>query len=201
MGKVPNFRRSEPMKTFRFSVGLSVIVVFLIGICSSSSSAQGNCLPLSGTVHGALYRDAPGQPRYWHMVGNFTIGDAVYSATIGVKGTSQIQDGYMWQGTETWTFDFGGGNTIQLMTDYVTEHMTAGGLPNPEGIFHIREVGTFANGTGALKNVYGNLAADGPFGPNVVLHDEPQWWPLSGVTMFYVAPSQGMICGLNNRDK
>jgi hypothetical protein len=98
------------MKTLRFTGCVSIFLVLLIGICSSSASAQGNCLPFSGTVHGALYRDAPGQPRYWHMVGNFTIGDLVYPATIAVKGTSQVQDGYIWQGTETWTFDFGGGN-------------------------------------------------------------------------------------------
>jgi hypothetical protein len=189
------------MNAIRFIVCLSLTMLLLLGICSIPVNAQGNCLPFSGTVHGALYRDAPGQPRYWHMVGHFTIGNDVYSATIAVKGTSQIIDGYIWQGNETWTFDFGGDNTIELMTDYVTEHMTAGGVTNPEGIFHIREVGIFANGTGAFKNAYGNLAADGPFGPNVVLHDTPKWWPSTGVAMFYVAPSQGTICGSNNRDK
>ena len=183
------------MKTFRFTACLSVILIFLFGI-NSSASAQGNCLPFSGTIQAALYRDAPGQPRYWHMVGNFTIGEKVYPATISVQGTSNIVDADILQGTETWTFDFGHYNTIQLLTDFVAEHMT-----NTAGIYHIREVGTFTNGTGAFKHAYGNLAAAGPFGPNVVLHDEPQWWPLPGANMFFVAPSLGMICGSNNRDK
>ena len=73
--------------------------------------------------------------------------------------------------------------------------------PPSGGICHIREVGTFVNGTGAFKNAFGNLAAEGPFGPNVKLYDIAQLPPAaSTMTMFWVAPSQGMICGLNSRE-
>jgi hypothetical protein len=180
------------MKPLRFTVYLSVIVVLVIGLGGSSATAQNNCTPFSGVVYGALYRDAVGQPRYWHLWGDFTIGREVHSATMAVKSTSLVNDGDTWQGTETWTFDFGGANTIQLMTSFVTEHMT-----NAAGIYHIREVGTFGNGTGAFVNAYGNLAADGPFGPSVVLHNLPTFPTVPA--MFYLAPSLGTICGMNNR--
>jgi hypothetical protein len=131
------------------------------------------------------------------MVGYFTIGKDLYFATIGVKNTSMHQESDVWQGTETWSFDFGDGNTIQLKTDFVTEHMTD---LTTVGIVHIREVGTFVNGTGAFKNAFGNLAAEGPFGPNVMLYDMTQLPPAAGtMTMFWVAPSHGTLCGSNSR--
>ena len=181
------------MKTFRSAVCLSVVAVFIFVTNASSASAQGNCLPFSGTIYGALYAEF-GQSPAWHLVGGFRIGHEVYDATIDVTLTSLSTDEDIWQGAETWTFDFGEDDTIQLMTDFVTEHMT-----NPDGIFHIREVGTFANGTGAFKHADGNLSAEGPFGPNVVLHNVTQL-PADAL-MFWVAPSQGMICGSNNRNK
>jgi len=182
------------MRVFRLPGALPAIVVFLLVMDNGPANAQNNCAPFSGMVYGALYRDSADQPRTWHMLGNFTIGRELSFATIGVKSTSMVRDPDDWQGTELWTFDFGGGNTIQLTTDFVTEHMA-----NTAGIYHIREVGRFVDGTGAFVHAYGNLTAEGPFGPNVVLHD------VSGLptvaTMFWVAPTQGMICGANERDQ
>jgi hypothetical protein len=185
------------MNALRFTSHLIVAVVVLFVVGSGPASAQSNCAPFSGTVHGAYYKVTGETSKAWHMVGDFAIGKDVYFAKISVKNTSMHQETDIWQGTETWTFDFGEGNTIQLTTDFVTEHM----YPPSGGIYHIREVGTFVNGTGAFKNAFGNLAADGPFGPNVKLYNIAQLPPAATtMTMFWVAPSQGMICGLNNRE-
>jgi hypothetical protein len=182
------------MRTTRLIVAVSLVVLGLLVADSGVAYAQNNCTPISGAVYGALYRDAPGQPRYWHMNGSFTIGRELLKATISVESLSLINDGEIWQGTERWTFDFGEGNTIQLATDFVTEHML-----NATKIYHIREVGTFVNGTGAFVNAYGNLTGEGPFGPGVMLHVDP-WWPATVVpAVFWVAPTQGVICGLNRR--
>lgn len=182
------------MKTFRLSGGLLAVVVLLLVASSAPAVAQNNCAPISGTVYGAFSRAEVGQKRAWHMLANFTIGQGIRLAAIGVKTTSIVQDADNWQGGELWTLDFGEGHTIQLQTSFVTEHMT-----NAGGVYHIREVGTFVNGTGAFVNAYGNLTAEGPFGPGVVLHDVTGL-PLIDATMFWVAPSQGTICGVNSRD-
>lgn len=169
------------------SLGVSALV-------AAPAQAQANCAPFSGTIYGALSRSAPGQPRAWHMLGDFTIGREVFPATISVQMMSIVQDPDNWQGAETWTFDFGGGHTVQLVTSFVTEHMT-----NAGGVWHIREVGTFVNGTGGFKHAFGNLTAEGPFGPGVILHGV-EGLPMLDARYFWVAPSQGMICGMNRRD-
>ncbi len=181
------------MLTMKSSLWLSAILFCLIGDSTVPARAQGNCLPVSGTVYGALYGEDE-ESVAWHALGNFTIGDQTYYATVAVQGVSMNADEDIWQGGELWTFDFGGGDTVQLMTSYVTEHMT-----NPDGIFHIREVGTFINGAGMFKNAYGNLCAEGPFGPNVVLYDITEL-PADAM-MYFVAPAQGLICGVNNRNR
>jgi hypothetical protein len=131
------------------------------------------------------------------MVGDFTIGKKVYHATILVASTSFIDDGDTWLGTETWSFDFGRGNTIQLMTHFVTEHMTD--AASESGVFHVIELGTFANGTGVFKHAYGSLVAQGPFGPGVTLPPNIELPPeAAGASWFWVGPSQGMICGLDD---
>lgn len=182
------------MRTTRLTVTVFLAALGLLIAGSGPAYAQNNCAPVSGTVYGALYRDALGQPRYWHMLGSLTIGREVLKATISVESLSLINDGETWQGTERWTVDFDEGNTIQLETDFVTEHML-----NPTKIYHIREVGRFGHGTGAFANAYGNLTGEGPFGPGVILHIDP-WWPAGTVpAMFWVAPAQGVICGVNGR--
>lgn len=182
------------MRVTRRAIVLLVLALAVLLSGPGTASAQNNCAPISGTVYGALYRDAPGQPRYWHMMGGFTIGRDTMGASVAVVGMSLINDGESWQGSERWTFDFGAGNTIQLETDFVTEHMT-----NPTQIYHIREVGKFVNGTGAFVHAYGNLTGEGPFGQGVRLHVEP-WWPETTLpAMFWVAPTQGVLCGMNGR--
>jgi len=180
------------MKTVRSVVCLSAISVFLLGTIDAFADTERDCSPFSGTNYGALFAE-PGSSPAWHLVGDFTIGHRTHHARIDVQLTSLIRDFDIWQGSETWTFDFGHGNTVQLMTSFVTEHMT-----NADGVFHIREVGTFSNGQGALKHAYGNLTSEGPFGPAVVLHDVPEL--PEGAIMYFVAPSQGMICGYGSRD-
>jgi hypothetical protein len=184
------------MKALRVSVCLSAIMIFLFGITVTPAVAQNNCAPFSGTVYGALYPDAPEAPPTWHAVGDFTIGKDLHRATIGVStrvGTVPVGPGVI-LGGEQWTFDFGRGNTVQLLTDFVVEHLT-----DATGVFHVSEVGQFANGTGAFAHVYGSLTSGGPFGPAVVLPATVTELPRSAI-LFWIAPTQGMICGSNNRD-
>jgi len=137
----------------------------------------------------------------WNITGNLTIGREVYRFMGPTAGTSgPIPDPFrdVWRGTETWSLNFGNGNTIQLLTEFVTEHANLGD-PNSNGVFHVTEVGTFANGTGVFKHAYGSFFQDAPFGPNVNLADK--FPPLPEGTWFVAGPAQGMICGLNDRDE
>lgn len=172
------------------SVAVLTIGVLILIAPPAQAEGQCQCEPFSGAIY-SWYTDT------WHAVGDFTVGAKVHHATILIVNTSFFDDGDVDRGTETWTWDFGGGNTIQLMTDFVTEHMTD--AVSSSGVFHVIEVGKFANGAGAFKHAYGNLSAPGPFGPNVKLPDKIQ--PPADASMFYVGLSQGMICGLNDRDE
>jgi hypothetical protein len=159
------------------------------------AQAQDQCLPFSGTIYGWAIDN-------WEMVGDFTIGHKVYHAKISVEsgpllsGDPTTDD--VWQGTELWTFDFGKGNTIQLKARFVTEHANV--VANTSGIFHYTEVGTFTNGTGMFKHVFGSLVAQGPFGPGVKLPSTIPAPAGEGV-WYFVAPTQGTICGLNDHDE
>ena len=95
----------------RIPIRVLVVVVCLFIIGNGPASAQSNCAPISGTVHGAFYKAVGETSRAWHMVGNFTIGKDLFFATVTVKSTSMHQEPDIWQGTETWTFDFGDGST------------------------------------------------------------------------------------------
>jgi hypothetical protein len=136
------------------------------------------------------------------MMGDFTIGRKVYHATISVESGSLLSgdptQNEVWTGTETWTFDFGKGNTIQLKTTFVTEH--ANFVDNTSGIFHVNEVGTFTNGKGIFKHAYGSLVSQGPFGPNVKLPNNIQA-PSGSDVWYFINPTQGMICLLNDHDE
>jgi hypothetical protein len=174
---------------YSYVAALTVGVLILI---APPAHAQGSCVPISGTIYGWNIDS-------WQMMGDFTIAREVRHGTISVVGTSLIGDPLtmdVWQGTETWTLDFGDDNTIQLRVRFVTEHANI--VANTSGIFHYATVGTFANGTGVFKHAYGNLSAQGPFGPTVKL---PETIPAPEDAWYTVLPSQGMICGLNNRDK
>ncbi len=167
------------------------VLVLMIAISSSSARAQENCLPVSGTLYGYLTDEG------WSMVGNFTIGREVYQATALAVNTSFIGDPTLddvWQGTETWAMDFGEGNTIQVMAEFVSEHSNI--ITNKSGIFHVIDGGPFANGTGAFKHAYGNLLAQGPFGPGVKL---PPTIQSPEGTWYFVGSTRGTVCGMNNR--
>jgi hypothetical protein len=171
---------------------LTIGVLFLI---ASPAQAQGQCQcePFSGTFYG-------GATDTWHAVADITIGNKVYHATILVVNTSSVDDGDILYATETWTLDFGRGNTIQLMTHAVAEHMTDAVAES--GVFHVIELGTFANGTGVFKHAYGSLISTGPFGPGVTLPPDITLPPeAAGASWFWVGPSQGMICGMKDRDE
>lgn len=177
------------------SVAVLTIAVLILIAPPAQADGQCQCEPFSGTLYGWNTGD-------WHSVGDITIGNKVYHATVLTVNTSFSGDGEdVWQGTETWTFDFGKGNTIQLLTHFVTEHMTD--AASESGVFHVIEVGTFANGTGVFKHAYGNLISPGPFGPNVKLPDNIKLPPeAQGVGVwFWIGSSQGMICGMNDRDE
>ena len=178
-------------KFFSLAV-LAAGVLFLIAP-PAQAQALCQCEPFSGTIYA-------GATDTWHMVGDFTIGKKVYHATILVANTSFIDDGDTWLGTETWTWDFGRGNTVQVMTHFVTEHMTD--AASDSGVFHVIEQGTFVNGTGIFKHAYGNLLAEGPFGPGVKIPDNVTLPPeAAGASWFWVGPSQGMICSVNIPDE
>ena len=168
---------------------LTIGVVFLIAL---PAQAQGQCQyePFSGMIYAGLTDT-------WHSVGDLTIGKKIYHATIVTATTSFIDDGDTWLGTETWTFDFGRGNTIQLMTHFVAEHITD--AASEYGVFHVIELGAFANGTGVFKHAHGSLFAEGPFGPGVTIPENITLPPeAAGASWYWVGPSQGMICGVDN---
>jgi hypothetical protein len=169
-------------------LSVAVLTIGVLMLIVLPAQAQGDCVPFSGTIY-FWYTDA------WHGVGDFTIGRNIHHADVLSVNTSFFDGGNVWRGTEQWTLDFGIGDTIQLKMDFVTEHMNDAVASS--GVFHLIEVGIFANGTGVFKNAYGNLSVQGPFGPNVKLPDNIQ--PPSDAQTFSVAPSHGMICGLNNR--
>jgi|SRR5271157_344047 len=176
------------------SVAVLTLAVLILIAPPAQADGQCQCEPFSGTLYGWNTGD-------WHAVGDITIGNKVYHATLLAVNTSFIDDDDTWLGTETWTFDFGKGNTLQLMTHFVTEHMTD--AVSAAGVFHVVEVGTITNGTGVFKHAYGNLISPGPFGPGVKLPDNIALPPEAqgpGV-WFWVGPAQGMICGMSERDE
>ena len=171
------------------SITILAIAVLVLTAPPAQAEDQCQCNPFSGTLYGWNTGD-------WHAVGDITIGNKVHQATTLVVNTSFVDDGDTWLGTEAWTFNFGGGNTIQLKTHFVTERMT-----DASGVFHVIEVGTFTNGTGVFKHGYGNLISSGPFGPNVKLPDNIKLPPEAQGAWLWVGPVQGMICGMSDRDE
>jgi len=175
------------------SVAVLTIGVLILIALPAQAQGQCQCEPFSGTFYG-------GETDTWHAVADITIGNKVYHATILVVNTSFIDDGDIYLGTETWTLDFGKGNTIQVMTHFVTEHMTD--AVSDSGVFDVVELGTFANGTGVFKHAYGNLISSGPFGPGVTLPPDITLPPAAaGASWFWIGPAQGMICGMKDRDE
>jgi sugar lactone lactonase YvrE len=104
------------------------------------------------------------------------------SAVVVNTGVSK-KDGDFWLGTETATLDFGDGDTLQLITTFVTDHML-----NPSGVFRVTEVGIIANGTGRFTYANGVFFTPGSFGPGL----SPD-----GQTMLWTGEYQGIVCGVD----
>jgi hypothetical protein len=166
---------------FRF-IG-SVLVVGVLLVIVPFANAQEKCLPLSGTIY-FWYTDT------WYGTAEFTIGRDVLHASIVANNTSFVDGGVMALGTEYWTLNFGGGNTIHVTTHFTIEHMTD--AVSSSGVMHVIEVGRFTKGKGVFQNAYGNLTANGPFGPAVKLPNHIH--PAADSVMFAVTPTQGTIC-------
>jgi hypothetical protein len=150
-----------------------------------TATSQEGCKPFGGTLYGWHNGKA------WVGEGEFTVAGQVLRASVVDVNTGVEKHSEMWWGTETATFDFGKGNTVQLLTEFTTEHMT-----NPSGVFHVNEIGTLAKGTGRFRKAYGHFNSQGPFGPGVVL-PAGKVSPPAGVTMYWIGHYDGTICGLS----
>jgi hypothetical protein len=170
-------------------LSVAVLTIGMLILLAPPAQAQGHCVPLSGTMYLWLTDT-------WHGVADFTIGRNLLHANFLSVNTSFFDGGDVWQGTENWTLDFGKGNKIHVKVHFVTQHMTD--AVSSAGVYDIVEVGPFTNGRGVFKNAYGNMSIQGPFGPNVKLPDNIQ--PPPDAQWFSVVESQGMICGLNDRN-
>jgi hypothetical protein len=113
-------------------------------------------------------------------------------ADVVDPNTGLARIGDIWLGTEEATFDFGDGNTVTLMTDFITEHMND--AVSTSGVFHVDETGYFAKGTGRFKNAWGRFNLQGPFGPGVKLPENIQ--PGTNDGLFWIGQYVGSICGV-----
>ena len=167
---------------------MTALTLGLLLLVEFPAHAQDQCAPFSGNIYFWLTDT-------WHGVADFTIGSHIYHASVVTENTSFTDDGDTWLGSEQWTLDFGKGNTILVNTQFVSQHMND--AVSPAGVFDLTEVGTFVGGKGKFRHAYGNLLANGPFGPNVKLPDNIQ--PPPDAQWFGVVPSAGMICGMEHR--
>jgi hypothetical protein len=163
---------------------LTSIAAIILGL-GTAAAAQNNCVPFGGTIY-AWHNKA------WIGSGKFMVGREVLPATIVDVMTSSADDGNILRGTETATFDFGNGDKVELLTEFVTEHMTDSA--SQSGVFHVNEIGTFANGAGRFKNAYGHFSSQGPFGPKVKL--PANLHPAEEADMFWIGQYNGYICGI-----
>lgn len=170
-------------------LSMAVLTIGVLILIAPPAQAQGNCVPLSGTLYLWLTDT-------WHGVADLTIGGKLLHADVVAVNTGFFDGGDIGIGTEDWTVNFGHGNTIRLRMNFVTEHMND--EVSSSGVFHVIDIGKIAKGTGIFKNASGNFSVEGPFGPNVKLPDNIQPPPESQMLGF--TPVQGMVCGLNDRD-
>jgi hypothetical protein len=161
-------------------LSLTLLAAAILILAVPAVQAQDQCVPAWGMIHG-WYTDT------WHGTISLTIGRTVHTAKLNVVNTSFHVDGNVYRGTETWTLDFGKGDTFQVKTHFITEHMDS-----LSGVFHVTEVGQIANGTGQFYKVYGNFYSDGPFGPSVKLPANVKV-PADAQMLWYNA-GHGMLC-------
>lgn len=145
------------------------------------------CVPFGGTIYG--WHD--GETGSWYGEGDFTVGRKVRHATVVDPNTGFEDFGPVWIGTETAKFDFGRGDAIDLMTEFVCE-VDLEKLASPDAIFHVNETGYFANGKGRFKNAWGRFNLQGPFGPGVKLPQRIV--PGRNDGMFWIGQYVGTIC-------
>jgi hypothetical protein len=165
-------------KLGRFCVAV-VLLMF-----SGTALSQDQCRPFGGTLYG--WHDG----KAWAGEGDFMVGGQKLHAKVVDVNTAIEKHGDMWWGTETATFDFGEGNRVELLTEFTTEHMT-----NVSGVFHVNEIGTFANGTGSFRKASGHFTSQGPFGPGVRLPGGKAK-PPAGASMYWIGHYDGVICGI-----
>lgn len=166
---------------------LSIAILFTLTLLLGTFAlAQEQCVPFGGTIYG--WHNGPS----WFGVGDFTVGKNVMHASVADPNTGLTRMGDIWLGTEEATFDFGNGNVVTLMTDFVTEHMNDSA--STSGVFHVNETGYFARGTGKFKNAWGRFSLQGPFGPGVKLPDSIH--PGTNDGLFWIGQYFGSICGV-----
>ncbi len=168
---------------------IAVAVLFLV-FSSMTVLAQDRCQPFGGTIYGWHTGKA------WVGEGDFYVGVQKMHANIEDVNTGLEKHGDLWWGTETATFDFGNGNTVQLVTEFTTEHMQSS-----TGVFHVNENGGFANGTGRFRKAQGRFTSQGPFGPSVVLPAAKVANAPSGMAMYWIGHYDGTICGVASSAK
>ena len=168
---------------FKELVKLGSALAIVVCLCGGVYGQQ-PCKTFGGTLY-AWY-----DGKAWIGEGDFLVGDQLLHAKVVDVNTALEQHGDMWWGTETATFDFGGGNKMDLMTEFTTEHMK-----DPNGLFHVNMVGTFAHGAGRLNKVSGHFTSQGPFGQGVVLPGG-KTNPPAGVSMYWIGHYDGAVCGV-----
>ncbi|MHB8799862.1 MAG: hypothetical protein ACYDBY_15495 [Thermoanaerobaculia bacterium] len=147
------------------------------------------CVPFGGTIYG--WHDTPTDS--WYGVGDFTVGRQVLHATIVDPNTGFEDLGPVWIGTETAKFDFGGGDGIDLMTEFVCE-LDPAKLESPDFMLHVNEAGYFANGRGRFKNAWGRFSSQGPGGTGFKLPSRIV--PGQNDGGFWIGQYVGSICGV-----
>lgn len=163
------------------SLRLFLTLLFVV-VLSNVLFAKDHCSTFGGTLYG--WHDGTA----WVGEGDFYIGREMRHAKVRDVNTAIERHDDMWWGTETATFDFGGGDSVELVTEFTTEHMK-----NPSGVFHVNENGLFANGKGKFKGVYGRFTSQGPFGSGVVL-PAGKVKPPEGMKLYWIGHYEGTVC-------
>lgn len=162
-----------------------MLILFLALFTTTSASAQERCVPFGGTVYG-WHTDN------WYANGDFTVGRNVRHANIVDVNTGLVDRGSLTTGSEVASFDFASGDTVQLNTDFIVEHMKDALAAS--GVYDVKANGTFVKGTGKFKGAYGHFVMEGSFGPAVKLPDSIHPDPKSD--MSWMGWYHGMMCGV-----
>jgi len=162
------------------------LAIGLLVVSASSAWAQTHCVSLKGTVTAAFTGTAWVGTTTWNFGNGPTLTATIIDINTGMKpGKDPTTPGTnVWIGTETSTLDFGNGDTFQLITRFVTQHMN-----DPFGLYRVNENGTIANGTGKYSKVHEHFTVHGPFGPGLSKDGTGTW--------LWTSEYNGNICGLD----